>query len=251
MTAIILAGGKNSLISEKFPDLPPPLIPVAQEPFLHWLSLWVKAQGFHHIVLSAGHAPDKIIAWANQASELDPSLCLDIMTEPRPLGTGGAAALSAKRFPADVFLVTNGDSLLLVDLKPAIAKLRATPGLDGILVGAPLANAGRFGALEVDAEQKLMAFREKEPGSTLINTGIYLLKQELLDTLMPEKACSLEYECFPTWLEQGKTFEVISSPQPFLDVGTLDAIAKSEKFMAKKEDEFLATFLGEPFEVEE
>jgi len=225
MVAIVLVGGKHLLN---------PLIAVAKQPFLYWLTLWLKSQGVTHVVYSASHQhANKITAFAQHLAHALPSLCLDVITEARPLGTGGGAALCAQRFPSDYTLIVNGDSILLSDIRPALQKLQQTPSLDGIIFGASLTNAGRFGTLEVDENRQLRAFREKQPGKGPINAGVYLLKNELLTHVSPDKESSLEYNCFPQWLIAGKSIEVVNDHAPFIDIGTPETLKRAEELVVQ------------------
>jgi D-glycero-alpha-D-manno-heptose 1-phosphate guanylyltransferase len=228
MAAIVLAGGKHSLISEFYADLPTCLIHVAGKPFIHWLNQWLKLQGFTHIIYSISHKDEKIDAWIEQASEQEPNLCLDTIRETRPLGTGGATLKCAKRFPNELSLIVNSDSLMLIDLKPALKQLHADPNLDGIIVGTHMENAGRFANLEIDDMGRLLCFKAKQAGKGLVNAGIYLLKKSLIDnTEMVKEELSLEYDSFPNWLAQGKRIQVITSQQPFIDIGTPCALNRA------------------------
>jgi D-glycero-alpha-D-manno-heptose 1-phosphate guanylyltransferase len=233
MIAIVLVGGKQSLVSELYPDLPTPLIPVCGEPFLYWLTQWLKAQGFKHIVYAANHYAEKITAWAQHLSSIEPSLCLDVVTEARPLGTAGAAILCAKRYPSSITYVTNGDSILLTDSRTAIKRLSQHAGLDAIIFGTNVMNAGRFGTLEVDNNNHLLAFREKQPGKGPINAGVYLLRNELFQDMTPDKESSLEYDSFPQWIAQGKSIEVIENDSPFIDIGTPDSLKRAQEMILR------------------
>lgn len=233
MIAIVLVGGKDSLVSELYPELPPPLIPVNGQPFLYWLTLWLNTQGFKHIVYSAGHHAEKVSAWVNHMSDVQPGICLDIVTESRPLGTAGAAALCAKRYPSPISVVVNGDSILLTNFRPQLEKLRKQTSLDGIILGASVSNAGRFGTLETDEHNRLVAFKEKQPGKGAINAGIYLLRSELLNELSSDKELSLEYGCFPQWLKEGKQIEVAAETSSFIDIGTVETLKRAQELIAE------------------
>lgn len=225
MTAIILVGGKDDA----------PFMQTANEPFLFWLTQWLKKHQFNQIVYSAAHNSEKIQTCVNDIANREPKLCLDVVTENTPLGTGGAAALSAQRHPANTVLITNGDSLLLEDLQQGIAILKSDPQIDGILFATTLPNAGRFGRLALENNQ-LVEFKEKEAGSGPINAGIYLLRSKLLREIASEKNVSLERDCFPAWLKQGKHFHVIVSKAPFLDLGSQDGLKQAEQFFDEHHD---------------
>jgi D-glycero-alpha-D-manno-heptose 1-phosphate guanylyltransferase len=231
MTAIVLAGGRPSIVNANYPELPTALIPVAGAPFLHWLTLWLKAQGILDIVFAGGYKGEKLLAWAGQTSSIHPELCLDVVIEGRPQGTGGAIALCAKRFPDDYFIILNGDCLLLTNLKTALAEIKRNRKLDGIILGTSLTNAGRFGALSIDDNGNLTQFNEKRPNDGLINAGIYILKKELLDEIVVDKSSSIEVDYFPKWLNDGRKFKVICSDAPFVDIGTPESLAKAEEML--------------------
>lgn len=231
MIAIVLVGGKQSLVSELYPELPSPLIPVAGEPFLFWLTQWLKTQGFTHIVYSAGHFSEKIAAWAHHLASLEPSLCLDVVTESRPLGTAGAAILCANRFPSTFTFIVNGDSILLTDVRPKLKMLMQRSELDAVILGTSVTNAGRFGTLEVGEQNRLIDFKEKQPGKGPINAGVYLLRNELLSELDADKELSLEYDCFPRWIAQHKNILVSDDAAPFIDIGTPDTLKRAHELI--------------------
>ena len=233
MIAIVLVGGKQSLVSELHPELPTPLFPVAGEHFLYWLTMWLKNQGFTHIVFSAGHYADKVVAWVNHFALLEPSLCLDVVTESRPLGTAGATAVCAKRYPSSFTFVINGDSILLTDLNLAISKLQMNENLDAIILGTRITNAGRFGTLEHDEQHRLISFREKQAGKGLINAGVYLLRNELLADINSGKELSLEYDCFPKWLADDKHIHVMNDNAPFIDIGSPHTLKRAESLITQ------------------
>jgi NDP-sugar pyrophosphorylase family protein len=226
MTAIVLVGGSDKT----------PFTPTCGEPFLYWLLQWLKTQDFKQIVFSAAHHSEQIKTWVNDATNQEPKLCLDVVVEATPLGTGGAVALSANRHPANFTLVTNGDSLLLADLRVALKHLKRNKDIDGILFASSLPNAGRFGALELDKNHKLLNFKEKEASKAPINAGVYLLRSKLFNDIPTDINISLERECFPKWLAEGKNFEVIVSKAPFLDLGSLDGQKQAECFIADHQD---------------
>ncbi|MGD9591908.1 MAG: sugar phosphate nucleotidyltransferase [Candidatus Berkiella sp.] len=235
MVAIVLVGGKRS-INNEYPDLPDSLIPVAGEAFLYWVTQWLKTIGFNHIIYSAGHFAERVNAWVHHLSSQEPSLMLDVVTENRPLGTAGATALCANRFPSTYTFVVNGNSILLEDIKPIIERFKSSSNLDALILGANISNAGRFGRLETDKNQRLVAFKEKHPGSGLINAGVYLMRNDLLSTIIPEKETSLENECFPSWLNDGKHIEVIDSNAPFIDIGTPESLKRAQELVVENQD---------------
>lgn len=230
MVAIVLAGG-NHHHSGPHSDQPLVLTSIAGQPFLYWLTQWLKLQGMDHIVFSAGHGlnAQKINDAVLHIASLEPQVNFDVVTEPRALGTAGAAAICVSRAPSKLTFIVNGNSILLADVRPIIEKFQKSSNLDGIILSVMKNNAGRFGALEVDAKNQLTGFYEKQPGTGLINAGVYLLKNELLQDIPGDKELSLERDLFPKWLEENKQFEVICVDAPFIDIGMPERIKRAQE----------------------
>lgn len=246
MIAIVLAGGKQTVLSEAHAHLPNALIPVAGEPIVAWITYWLMHQGFKHIIYSAGYGAEKLSAWTTQLTRQDNDLLLDVAAESRPLGTAGAAANCLRRYPSSSVLVLNADSLLLTDLHAMITKFQQNPNIDAMILSTTIRNAGRFGSLEHDAQNRLVGFHEKQSGTGPVNAGVYLFRSHLLEQIPSDKVTSLEYHCFPKWLEEGKHILVEPTNAPFIDMGTPEALKSAEE----KIEHYKGKILGEePIEV--
>lgn len=227
--AIVLAGGRGTRIADLFPDLPKPLVPAAGKPFLHWVCTWLAAGGVSGLTLSVGYRAAQVEAWADTAA---PAFGVPVrcVREDVPLGTGGAVRLCLEGLGPDL-LVCNGDSMVLADLRPAIDRFRTAP-VDGVIVAVPVAEADRYGSLDVDADGMLRGFHEKRPGAGLINAGIYLFRRRLLEPLPTGVPLSLEQDILPDLLREGARIAVWSAgEQPFLDIGTPESVTQASAFI--------------------
>ncbi len=143
---------------------------------------------------------------------------IEYSKEAQPLGTAGALKL-AEKYLQDTreFLVMNGDSFLEMDLSRLLEFHRAHGGVATMAV-VPVANAGRYGTVQVDVHQRVPEFREKtgddSPG--LINAGIYVFGPALLKHIPPGQV-SLEREVFPKFLGQ---IYALEQNGLFIDIGT-------------------------------
>jgi len=227
MIAIVLVGGKHTVLSNAHRDVPHTLVPLSGEPIASWLTYWLKSQGFKHIIFSAGYGADKFKAWAHQIASQEDDLIVDVVTELRPMGTAGAIANCLRRYPSPTILVANGNSILLANLNYVISEFQANPNLDGMILSTSISNAGRFGSLECDANQRLIGFHEKQSGTGPVNAGLYLFQSHLFEDISADKEVSLEYDCFPKWLEAGKHIKVEQTNAPFIDMGTPDALKQA------------------------
>lgn len=226
VTAVILAGGKGTRIAGLFPGIPKPMIPVAGQPFLHWVVRWLDQRGIGDIVLSIGHLAGAIEQWAAGRPH---GIALRIIAEAQPLGTGGAvvSSLDACR---DWVLVLNGDSLVEVDLAAMVCRV-LRDGLDGGVVGVRVDDASRYGSLAVGSNSLLTGFAEKKAGAGLINAGVYLFRTELLRRFPMGQALSMETDIMPALLAGGARLAVEESGGPFLDIGTPESVVLAEDFV--------------------
>ena len=60
MKTIIMAGGRGTRISELFPDIPKPLIPIENVPVLEREICSLRDQGFTDLILTVSHMADLI-----------------------------------------------------------------------------------------------------------------------------------------------------------------------------------------------
>ena len=70
-----------------------------------------------------------------------------------------------------------------------------------------------------------------QAGKGLINAGVYLLRNNLFDDIIADKELSLEYDCFPTWLQERKRFEVTDDAAPFIDIGTPESLKRANELI--------------------
>lgn len=60
MNVVLMAGGRGTRISELFPSIPKPLIPIDGVPVLEREIISLRNQGFKDIILTVGYMAEKI-----------------------------------------------------------------------------------------------------------------------------------------------------------------------------------------------
>ena len=221
--AVVLVGGMGTRLRSVVADRPKPLAPVAGRPFLSWLLIHLAQQGVRRAVLSAGYQAEQIEAFAAEENE-QMELELPVVTEPFPLGTGGALRLALAKVRTAEVLVLNGDSFCGVDLAILIQAQRKYLAR-AVLTLTEVADASRFGSVAIDAGGAIRAFREKVDagGRGLINAGIYLVQRGRAAAIPADRVVSLERDVFPGWIGGG-LFGVVTQG-PFVDIGTPESYA--------------------------
>lgn len=229
VTVVVLAGGKGTRLRGLFPDLPKPLVPVAGQPFLHWLTRWIANHGPQHFVYSTGYMADQIEAWSTNGQM--PDLNRVCRREETPLGTGGGL-LNCLDLCSDWVMAANGDGLVMDGIAEILALMQT--GADGGILGVEVPDASRFGSLRVDDDGRLTGFAEKMEGAGLINGGLYIFRKSLLAKIYRPGPVSMETELFPEMITVGANLQVVSRKDaPFIDIGTPETVVQAEDFIRK------------------
>lgn len=215
--AIILAGGFGTRLREVVADVPKPMAPVNQKPFLDYLLKYVAHYGIERVVLSVGYMADKIKEHYGTSFE---GIEIIYSVEKDPMGTGGGIRLALEKCRDYDILVLNGDSFFDIDLNSFYNKYSDAIA-DGALALRRVDNAARYGTLALGEMDMISAFKEKsgeeKPG--IINAGAYILSRDLfLEETEGGKNFSIEKDFFEQKLNNlnfyGFTFQGY-----FIDIG--------------------------------
>lgn len=224
MKGLILAGGKGTRLRPLTVFTPKPVVPVVNKPFLLYQIEIMRRAGVTDITLSLSYQPDKIESVLNETSDL--GVDINFVTEPHPMGTGGAYRFAAGdvRTPTIVF---NGDILTNCDLSKLIAfhnsnKAEATIALTRI------EDPSRYGLVATAADGRVKEFLEKPKPEELrrltvntINAGIYILEPFILELIPEGENRSFEYNVFPDILARGLPFfAYVMNNECWRDIGT-------------------------------
>ncbi len=223
MHALILAGGKGTRLRPLTVYTPKPIVPFLNRPFMLYQIEILQRAGIENITLSLSYQPDKIEQILGDGS--DYGVNLRFITEPSPLGTGGAYKFAASDIN-ETTIVLNGDILTDLELSKVI-EFHQTKKAVATIVLAPVENPSAYGLVETDPNGKVLRFREKPKAEELaeltvntINAGIYILEPEVLNLIPEGENHSFEYNVFPNLLENQKSFYAfILSENYWRDIG--------------------------------
>lgn len=223
--AVVLSGGFGTRLRSVVSDVPKPMAPVAGRPFLAYLLDCIERQGYGHVVLATGYMHEKVEEYFGHRYH---NISIDYARETSPLGTGGAILNALQHCSEEQVTVLNGDTLFLVDHDKLcrLADEKAT----GLAIAVRSVNdAGRYGSVEVDAESRITAFREKDPaiGAGLINGGIYRLHRSLFDGWRCGQTFSFEKEIMQSRYRE-EAFYAFATDAYFIDIGIPDDYARAQ-----------------------
>ena len=195
--AIILAGGFGTRLKDVVKDLPKPLAPVNDRPFLDYILLRLASFGIKRVVLSVGYLSDKMKAhYGHHFGGME----IDYSVEEEPLGTGGGIRLALQKCQTYDVLVLNGDSFFDIDLVSFYNK-HSDAVADASLALRRVDNAARYGTITLGEFDKIYSFKEKNgadnPG--IINGGIYILCP---DTFLSETPAGVNFSIEKDFFEK-------------------------------------------------
>ena len=124
MKVVLMAGGRGTRISELFPDIPKPLIPIDGIPVLEREIISLRNQGFTDIILTVGYMAEKIQTYFGGGERL--GVRISYFVEDKPLGNAGA--LFKLNIEED-FLLLNADAVFDVDFNRMVDFHKAHSGL--------------------------------------------------------------------------------------------------------------------------
>lgn len=233
ITAAVLAGGKGLRLREAVSDRPKVLAAVAGKPFLGHILDQLAGAGIRRIALCTGYKGEMVEAEFGAEYR---GMELVYSREHKPLDTAGALRNALPLVNSETLLAMNGDSFCNVDLR-AFHSCHVDHRAEASIVLTRKPDAKRYGSVEIDAEGKIIAFREKGEsiGGGWVSAGIYLIDTHLLHSIPVGKAVSIEKEVFPEWIN--RNFYGYKSTGKFIDIGTPEDYRSAENFKPIEEDQ--------------
>lgn len=175
LEAIVLAGGLGTRLRSVVSDLPKPMAPIGDKPFLRYILKYLQKNGITRTILSVGYKWEIIKEYFGDKFE---NIELIYSVEDEPLGTGGAIKKAMTQAKNNQVYIINGDTFFNVDLQ----SLELQNDSKLILSLKQMNEFDRYGCVESDDNNFVTAFTEKGyKKSGNINGGIYLASIDIFD----------------------------------------------------------------------
>lgn len=231
MKVVIMAGGRGTRISELFPDIPKPLIPIDGIPVLEREVCSLASQGFRDIILTVSYLHEKIEEHFGDGSKW--GVKIEYLVENTPLGNAGALfKLNLK----EDFLLLNADAMFDVDFNRFVAFHKEHGGLVTLFTH-PNSHPFDSGLLVADkngAVEQWLAKEDSRPEyyRNRVNAGLHVINPKVLELSgidadrvgavgengKPIKV-DLDYQLLKPLAGTGKMF-CYDSPEYVKDMGT-------------------------------
>jgi len=224
--ALILAGGKGARLRPLALNVPKPIVPLVNIPFLFFQIDRIKRAGITEIILSLSYQPRKISDIFGDGMKY--GVTIRYTYEELPRGTAGAFK-AAENLIDDTSIVLNGDVLTDTDLLDVIRYHREKKA-EATIVTTRVMNPSGYGLVETNSDGRVVRFTEKPPEDEVIgdtiNAGIYVLEKSMLDRIPTQGSQSFEREIFPAMVQERARiyaylthayWQDIGSPQKYLE----------------------------------
>ncbi|ADG94572.1 Nucleotidyl transferase [Arcobacter nitrofigilis DSM 7299] len=174
MEAIILAGGFGTRLQTIVKDVPKPMAPINEKPFLEYIFNYLSKYAIKHIILSVGYKKEIIQEYFKKEFN---NIKITYSIEDEPLGTGGAIKKALECVKGNKSFVLNGDTLFNIDLN----EFTESSKNNKISIALKeMKNIERYGSIEVNENNTITSFKEKQFfKKAFINGGIYLLYKDI------------------------------------------------------------------------
>ena len=224
MLVVLMAGGRGTRISELFPDIPKPLIPIKNIPVLEREIISLRDQGFTDITLTIGYMAEKIQEYFEDGERL--GVNISYFVEDKPLGNAGAL------FKLDLeedFLLLNADAVFDVDFNRMVEYHKEKGGLVTLFTH-PNSHPYDSGLIVADKDGKVERWLAKEDErpefyKNRVNAGLHVISSKALELSgikadeVGEKKVDLDRQILKPLCGTGKMF-CYDSPEYVKDMGT-------------------------------
>lgn len=229
--AMILAAGLGTRMRPLTNDLPKPLVQVKGKALIDHVIDRLKTAGVELIVVNLHHHAEKLKAHLGRLKGVEIHTSDE---SDRVLGTGGGVFKALQYFGGEPFFVHNSDSIWVEGYGHALERMiaRWNPEMmDALLLAAPLVHSIGYdgpGDFLMDADGRLSRVPEQQL-SPFAYPGVQIVHPRLFDG-MTAGAFSIN----PLWdraIERARLFGM-RLDGVWMHVGTPEALAQSEKFLA-------------------
>lgn len=220
MEAIILAGGFGTRLRQVVSDVPKPMAPINDNPFLVYILDYLSEYNFEKVILAVGHKSKYIKDYFKDSYK---GMQIIYSEEDSPLGTGGAIKKAILECKTDDVFILNGDTYFDVDLLK-MKNFHQQSKAEITIAVKKMFNYDRYGSVIINDNKVINFIEKKSTKEGIINGGIYLFNKKLM--------CEVTDEIFSfekVILESLKyNIYAFESNGYFIDIGIPDDYRKAQ-----------------------
>lgn len=232
--AIILAGGFGTRLKSVVADVPKPMAPVCERPFLAYIMDYLAKASFKKVVLAIGYKGEVIQAHFGDNYK---GIAIEYATEETPLGTGGGILNATVTCSDAPILVLNGDTFFDVPLD-LFFDFFVKQHADLAFALKPMKDFERYGTVVLEEQNRITEFQEKQyRESGLINGGAYILKKSIFENqgFKVGERFSFEADFLEKFVDK-LLFSGFVVDEYFIDIGIPEDYLKAQVDFLSKEN---------------
>lgn len=223
-TVFIQAGGFGTRLVELTKDTPKPMLEIDGTPMLERMLTSFKQQGFSDFIISTHYLAEKITTYFGDGSAF--GVTINYTHEENPLGTAGALSLlKGQDHLRENLIIVNGDVLTNIDFRKLV-NFHDNGGADATICLKEYEFVVPYGVCIVEKDQ-LVSIEEKPNYKFLVNTGIYVLKSNIVNHLEHNQVLDM-----PTLImelkERGSMLKAYPIYEYWLDIGQPDDFERAQ-----------------------
>lgn len=229
--AMILAAGLGKRLAPLTDRIPKPLVPVGGRPMIEHLIDFLRLGGITDVVINLHHLGHQIEAALGDGTRL--GVCIAYSREPDIRDTGGGIRHAQALLDGAPFVVANGDSLLDLALQDVVQVHERRGGIATMVV-RPDPDPGRWGAIEIDADDRVRRIRGEPRGGdvsglrSFMFPGLHIFEPEIFDWLEPSGAFSITRVTYPKLLAAERPVHAYVTSARWLTIDTAEALAHAD-----------------------
>lgn len=204
MKTIIMAGGRGTRISELYPDIPKPMIPIDGTPVLEREIISLRDQGFKDMIITVSHMGQVIMDHFGDGSSL--GVNITYYNEETPLGNAGALFKLKDTLGDEPFLLLNADAIFDVDFNRMVEYHKSHGGLVTLFThpNSHPYDSGLILANEKGQVEKWLAKEDERPTyyKNRVNAGLHVIDPKVLEFV------AVDAESIGTMGADGKVIKV-------------------------------------------
>ncbi len=223
MKVVLLAGGFGTRLSEETNVRPKPMVEIGGKPILWHIMKLYSSYGFNEFIVLLGYKGYHIKEYFTNYFLHQSDVTIDLKdnsmevhnnhSEPWKVTlldtglhtmTGGRIKKAQNFIGSEPFMMTYGDGVSDINIKELI-KFHKTHGQ--AVTMSSVQPDGRFGALNVNNENRIKEFKEKPKGDgNWINAGFFVCNSEVFDYIDSDEGVVFEEEPLQRLAQDGKLY---------------------------------------------
>ena len=221
---VIMAGGKGTRLYPYTKILPKPLIPIGETPIIERIINYYTEYEIKSFYMTVNYKKSMIKSYF---SDLNPQYSIKYVEEDQPLGTCGSIGLIEDKLSDNIF-VTNCDALIIADYGD-IYNYHCEAENDITIVSAVKNITVPYGVINTQKDGEVTSIKEKPHLSYLINTGMYIIKSEVISYIPKDIMYHMTDLISEVMKRGGKVGAYPISEDSFLDMGEFSEMKRTEE----------------------